>query len=156
MIVNTTRFGVVEADEDSLITMPEGMIGFEQYRYYILIEHRPESLFRWLQSTEQSDLAFLVIDPSDFFTDYVVDLPEWDVEFLGLRDASQAVVLTTAAVDTQADKITTNLLAPVVINGATRRAKQVVLDHLPYALRQEICPLDGTEAASRRPTLKAA
>lgn len=156
MIVNTTRFGVVEVNEDSIVTMPDGMIGFEQYRTYVLIEHRPESVFRWLQSTEQPDLAFLVVDPSDFFTDYTVDLQDWDVERLDLRDPAEAVVLTTAAVDTQERRITTNLLAPVVINGRTRKARQVVLDQLPYALRQEIGSPDGAQIESKRLPLKAA
>lgn len=156
MIVNTTRFGVVEVEEDSIVTMPDGMIGFEQYRTYVLIEHRPESLFRWLQSTEQPDLAFLVVDPSDFFTDYLVDLQDPDVERLDLRDPSEAVVLTTASVDLQDRRITTNLLAPVVVNGRTRQARQVVMDHLPYALRQEIGSPDKANEAPRRPTLKAA
>lgn len=156
MIVNTTRFGVIEVNEDSLVTLPEGMIGFEQYRSYVLIEHRPESLFRWLQSTEQPDLAFLVIDPSDFFTDYIVDLPDWDAESLGLSDPLEAVVLTTAAVDTEGGRITTNLLAPIVINGTTRIARQVALDHPPYVLRQEICALESAADSSKRPTVKAA
>ena len=156
MIVNTTRFGVVEVDEGSILTMPDGMTGFEQYRTYVLVEHRPESVFRWLQSTEQPDLAFLVVDPSDFFADYVVDLQDWDVEYLDLRDPAEAVVLTTAAVDTQERRVTTNLLAPVVINGRTRKARQVVLDRLPYALRQEIGLPEGAQIESKGPRLKTA
>lgn len=141
MIVNTTRFGVIEVDDSALISMPEGMIGFGEQRSYCLIDHQPESVFKWLQSTHDPDLAFLVIDPSDVVADYEVMLPDWDVEFLQLADASEAVVVATVTIDTEAETVSTNLLAPIVINGRTKLARQVILESGDYSVRHEICPL---------------
>ena len=107
---------------------------------YCLIDHRPESVFKWLQSTQDADLAFLMVDPSDVVTDYEVVLPDWDVEFLQLESENEAVVMTTVTIDTEAGTISTNLLAPVVVNARTRLARQVILDSDRYAIKHEICP----------------
>lgn len=140
MTINTTRFGVIEIDDQALISMPEGMIGMDDKRSYCLIGHQPESVFKWLQSVHEPDLAFLMIDPSDVVADYEVTLPDWDVEFLQLRSEDEAVLMTTVTIDTEGRTISTNLLAPVVINARTRLARQVVLDSDRYAIRHEICP----------------
>jgi flagellar assembly factor FliW len=144
MIVNTTRFGVIEVDDDALISMPEGMIGMSENRSYCLIDHQPESVFKWLQSTHDPDLAFLVIDPSDVVEDYEIVLPDWDVEFLQLRDTGEAVVMATVTIDTEAETVSSNLLAPVVINARTRLGRQVILDSDRYGVKHEICPLRAT------------
>lgn len=158
MILNTTRFGVIEVDDSALISMPEGMIGFGEHRSYCLIDHQPESVFKWLQSTHEPDLAFLVIDPSDVVADYEVMLPDWDVEFLQLKDESEAVVVATVTIDTEEESVSTNLLAPIVINARTRLARQVILDSESYDVRHEICPLRASiaEPALERNLKKAA
>ena len=144
MIINTTRFGVIEVDDSALISMPEGMIGMSEYRSFCLIDHQPESVFKWLQSTREPDLAFLMIDPCDVVANYEFALPDWDVEYLQLQDEGEAVVMTTVTIDTQSGTISTNLLAPVVFNARTRLGRQVILDSDQFAVRHEICPLKPT------------
>lgn len=144
MTINTTRFGVIEVDDSALISMPEGMIGLGEHRSYCLIDHQPESVFKWLQSTHDPDLAFVVIDPSDVVADYEIVLPDWDVEFLQLRDAGEAVIMATVTIDAEAETVSTNLLAPIVINARTRLCRQVILDSEQYGVKHEICPLRAT------------
>ncbi len=60
MKANTTRFGVLEVDDSSIIRMPKGPLGFEEQTQYILIQHREDTNFRWLQSLEEPSLAFVV------------------------------------------------------------------------------------------------
>lgn len=141
MKINTTRFGPIEIDDDAIISMPDGMIGFEQYKSYCLIDHQPESILKWLQSIHNPDVAFLVMDPSDVAPDYEVELPDWDAEFLGLTDPADAVLISTVTIDADANEVTTNLLAPIVVNAATRLGRQVVLDSEQYALKHPICAL---------------
>lgn len=144
MIINTTRFGVIEVDDSALISMPEGMIGMDERRSFCVIDHQPESVFKWLQSTNVPDLAFLVIDPSDVVADYEIVLSDWDVDFLQLKDASEAVVMATVTIDAETETINTNLLAPVVINARTRLGRQVILDSDRYVVKHEICPFKAT------------
>jgi flagellar assembly factor FliW len=76
MRVETSRFGELEVDESSVINMPRGPIGFEDYTRFVLIEHRPDTEFRWMQSIDESTLAFVVVDPSKFFKDYEVEISD--------------------------------------------------------------------------------
>ena len=75
MKVQTSRFGAIKVDESSVIRMPRGPIGFQQYTSFVIVEHRPDTDFRWLQSTDEPSLAFVVVDPSKFYTEYEIEIP---------------------------------------------------------------------------------
>ena len=58
--IQTTRFGEVEIDSDSVINMSEGLIGFSDRHTFSIIDQKPP--FSWLQSMDDPRLAFLVVD----------------------------------------------------------------------------------------------
>ena len=64
MIVNTTRFGQVEIDDDRVLEFPKGLLGFARHQRYALIQPTGESYFFWLQAIDAPELAFVVTDPS--------------------------------------------------------------------------------------------
>src|SRR3989339_1909025 len=129
MEVNTTRFGVLEIDESSIIRMPKGPIGFEKQKDYCLIQHRPDTNFRWLQSVDEPGLAFVVVDPSEFFTDYEIELSDTEAEKLRLKDADDAMVLVVVTINDRGQEISANLAAPVVVNSKELIGAQVVLQN---------------------------
>ena len=138
MKVDTTRFGVLEIDESSVIRMPKGPIGFEEQTDYCLIQHRPDTNFRWLQSVEEPSLAFVVVDPSEFFTDYEIELPDAETDKLRLKDAGDAMVLVVVAINDRGQDITVNLAAPIVINSRELVGMQVVIQDTRYTVRHPL------------------
>jgi len=138
MRIDTTRFGVVEIDDSSIIRMPRGPLGFEDRTSYCLIQHRPDTSFRWLQSTEDPRLAFVVVDPSEFFSDYEIELTDADVERLSLESAEDAMVLVIATVAENGAEVTVNLLAPIVINSKNLVGMQVVLQDNRYSVKHPL------------------
>jgi flagellar assembly factor FliW len=58
--VPSSRFGDLEVPADSVIEFPAGIIGFPSAKSFIMLEHKPP--FSWLQSTQDTDLAFVVVD----------------------------------------------------------------------------------------------
>ena len=94
MKIETSRFGALEIDDSSIITMPRGPLGFEDKTRFVTIQHRTDTLFRWLQCVDDSELAFVVIDPSVFFSDYDIEISDSDVEKLQLQSEDDAFVLT--------------------------------------------------------------
>ncbi|MGQ9456151.1 MAG: flagellar assembly protein FliW [Armatimonadota bacterium] len=140
MKVSTTRFGVIEVEDSSIIRMPKGPIGFEEYKNYCLIQHRPDTNFRWLQSTDEPSLAFVVVDPSQLFEDYTVELMDADVEQLRLGSAEDAVVLTIVTISDGGKEITVNLAAPIVINSKELIGMQVILQDGRYPVQQPLVP----------------
>jgi flagellar assembly factor FliW len=137
-VIQTTRFGQVKVSDSSILSMSEGMLGFEGCKRYVLLEDKPDTPLKWLQAVDDPRIAFIVVNPQDFVPGYDFNLSDDDAEALGLESAEQAVVLTTVSVDADRDEITTNLLGPVVINSVTLAGKQVVLQDDRYGTRHLI------------------
>lgn len=55
--INTTKFGELEIDKNSIFNFVCPIIGFNDLKQYAIIDHKPDSPFKWLQSIEDMDLA---------------------------------------------------------------------------------------------------
>ncbi|HUB87794.1 MAG TPA: flagellar assembly protein FliW [Verrucomicrobiae bacterium] len=108
------------------VQMPAGLLGFEQMKDYLLIAKPGEAPFRWLQVKDNPSLAFVVIEPFYFLPDYQPDLPQADVDFLGLTSPDDAAVYAIVTVGGP-NRATANLKGPIVVNRHTGLAKQVVI-----------------------------
>ena len=125
--VMTSRFGEIEVDQDLIITLPEGVIGFEHCTRYVVLHQDPQSAFRWLQSLDDPAAAFPIMEPGLFRPDYAPTLSDADARFLALTHTIPILVFSIITVPTQDPQLmTANLLAPIVINGETRQGKQVI------------------------------
>jgi flagellar assembly factor FliW len=114
------------APQATELRLPGGILGFEQMKDYLLIANPDEEPFLWLQVKDDATLAFVVIDPFLVAPDYQPDIPQADVESIGLKNVGDALLLNIVTVHGQANA-TVNLKGPVVINRHTRVARQVVI-----------------------------
>lgn len=103
-----------------------GILGFEQMKQYLLIANPEEEPFRWLQVKDNASLAFVVIDPFLVVPDYRPDIPQADVDFLGLSNPSEAALLNIVTLHGH-NRATVNLKGPIVVNRNTGVGKQVIL-----------------------------
>ena len=144
MQIATTRFGALEIQEEQIIHMPSGIIGFPDQRKYVLLEQKKGSPFMWLQSVDNGALAFVLIDPLLFKPDYKVEIGPEDAEDLGLKNGgNEAQIMAIVNIlnrgeDGKPTAITANLLGPIVINPEKKLAKQVVLYGGQYSHRHPI------------------
>ena len=116
-----TRFGDLEVPEDTIVELPEGLIGIPGRRYAVLsLDDGP---FRWLQSLEDPAFALPVCDPRAFFGDVTVEIGDHDRERMGLDEDTDAVVWTTVRATPEGEWFA-NLRAPLVLVGT--RAWQVI------------------------------
>ena len=143
MIINTSRFGQLEVDERRLITFPHGILGFPRETVYALIQTGEDSGFYWLQAVARADLAFVVSDPRLFIADYRAPIKEEEMTSLGIADAGGAQVFII--VNKVQDMLTGNLQGPLVVNVATRTAKQLVLSDKRYSTRHPLMRLPAKQ-----------
>ncbi|HNO25209.1 MAG TPA: flagellar assembly protein FliW, partial [Leptospiraceae bacterium] len=68
--IDSKPFGKIQIDERQIVDFPEGLFGFDQNRSFAVIEENPDTVFKWLQSLEDPELAFVLIQPHIFLTDY--------------------------------------------------------------------------------------
>jgi len=108
-----------------------------------LLDHRPGSAFRWLQSLQRPDLAFVVIDPLEFRPDYPLAAVRRALGFLGLDDDEPLVVVTICTVPPAPARPTANFMAPIGIGLRHRRGAQVVLHESGYGSQDEFLERDG-------------
>ena len=77
-------------------------------------------------------MAFPVMDPSEFFSDYSFEIGDADTEQLKLTRSEDAQVMVIVTVTQGGKEITANLAAPIVLNSVTLTGLQVVLDDSRY------------------------
>ena len=124
--VNTFETEITAVPTITEVGLPMGVLGFEQIKAYLLIANPGEEPFEWLQVKDNAALAFVVIDPFLVVVDYQPDIPQADVEFLGLEDPQDAVLFNIVTLHGP-NRATVNLKGPVVFNRRTLVGKQVVL-----------------------------
>lgn len=155
MTVETTRFGMIDCTEDDLVELPEGLLGFPDQRRFVVVEHKEGSPFRWLQSADDPNLAFLVINPGNFRTDYSPELPSTPANELELTEETPTVVYAIVSIPPgKPEEMTANLAGPIVINAETRTGMQVVIEDDKWQIRHPI--LDDLRACAKAVTAKAA
>lgn len=148
MVIETSRFGAVEVDEERLVEFSKGILGFPNQKRFALIQTGEDSSFYWLQSVDRAELAFVVCDPRLFVPDYRVPIKADELAELGLEDPSGAQVFVI--VNKVEEMLTGNLQGPLVISCQTRAAKQLVLSDRRYTTRHPLMRLPEPEAAVSR------
>ncbi|MFZ7113276.1 MAG: flagellar assembly protein FliW [Desulfatiglandales bacterium] len=137
MNIETTRFGRIEIDETRVIDFPEGLLGFPEQKRYVLLEHRPDSPFCWLQSVDQPELAFVLTNPFLVDRNYLKDLSPGEAALLGGKKGDLVTVFALVTIPPgQVEKMTVNLIGPLIIEADTRTGRQVVLPNSGYSHNQ--------------------
>lgn len=145
MVIQTSRFGGIEVDDQRFLNFPKGLLGFPNDHEYALIQTGENSAFYWMQAVHRPELAFVVCDPRMFIPDYRVAIKADDLAHIGLADTSGSQVFVI--VNKMDDMLTANLQGPLVINVATRVGKQLVLSDKRYATRHPMMRLPAAAAA---------
>ncbi|MCL4550648.1 MAG: flagellar assembly protein FliW [Bacteroidetes bacterium] len=119
MKLKTYRFGEIEFPEDKIITFEKGLFGFEELKKYLFIKP-DDSLFYWLNSIDNPDIAF------PMFGMRVID------ERYPQEENFEAFGIVVLNADPK--KITVNLKAPVYINQEDKKGVQKILDSDKYQI----------------------
>jgi flagellar assembly factor FliW len=140
MTIQTSRFGSVNLSPDDLIEFPEGILGFNDLRKFVLLDDPNDEIFAWLQSCEIPEIAFPVLEPELFAQGFEIVLNKHDMESLrlpiGKIDGIRSFTIITIPDDPT--QMTANMKAPVIINVKERIARQVVLQDNNLAIREPI------------------
>lgn len=136
MKIMTSRFGQLEIEENKVIEMSDGMVGFDEDRFILL--HPDKGPFCWFQAVENPDLAFVVVDPTQFVPDYRVKLTQDEYDKLKLVPGDEIVLLSVVTMARDPRQITMNLQGPIVINPSGMIARQVVLETVQAATRHPL------------------
>lgn len=124
MLIKTSRFGALDIEADDILLFPQGLMGFEECRHWVLLADAENEAVGWLQNISRPELAFAVVSPRRFVPGYEVRVPRGQLAPLQLTEVDQAYILTV--VGKNETGLTVNLKAPLIINLDRRLGRQIV------------------------------
>lgn len=141
MVIKTRYFGEIEVDKNKIIKFENGILGFEHLQDYLFMTSPEEgNPFCWLQSIQDIDIVFTIIDIFKI-------LPEYNptVEITSMKDLGEfekieedIAVYNIVKIPENYKDTTVNLKAPIVINLKTYKAKQIICNNEEYHVRFKI------------------
>ena len=134
MKINTNYYGELEVKDEDILTLKDGMLGYEDLNRFILIKE-DDIFVEYLQAIDEL-VAFAVMDPFLVNSDYSFDVPDNVLKALDIKSEEDVVIKTVVVIPEDITKIRTNLQAPIVFNTSNNKGMQIILDD-SYPIRYE-------------------
>jgi len=145
MNIQSQRFGALEVSDEQVLTFAEGIIGFPNEREFVLLPHNSSGFLAWLQSTSTPNLALPVVSAHAFGERYPDVALEPVAAALGMGEVNDDMALMVVLSAPQGQPATVNLLAPILVNVATRKGAQLILDGSRFTTRELFVREQDTE-----------
>jgi flagellar assembly factor FliW len=152
--IETKYFGTVPCGEESCFDFPFGIPAFENERSFLRLESPAHYPLLFLQSVTTPALCFIALAVLAAAPDYQLAVSPEDLAALDLpagrqpRIGSEVMVVTLLSIRENAPA-TANLLAPIVINMANRKALQAIRPDSLYSHEHPLAAL--TMPTPRKP-----
>lgn len=134
--VDLPRFGSCTYTASDVIEFPWGLPGFPTLHRWLPLNLDSQPSFIWLQSLDDPSVALPAIDPWMVFEKYDPKMPAYAFTSLDIREASDFTTLCVVVVTAEAEEMTINLMAPILINLRTHKGRQIMLDGSTYSARE--------------------
>lgn len=134
----TTRFGEITVKPEDVITFKDGILGFEKYHSFTVVDPGDQTLILWLQSLEANQVAFPMIEPQLFMAEYCPVLMPTDIQSLDLKSMTDAKAYCILTIPSDITLMSANLKAPIIVNSKKKIARQIVLQDNKLNVRQEM------------------
>lgn len=141
MKITTKNFGEIELNDEKLLSFPNGITGFEELKTFAIVydsDNEANKSIMWLQSVEEPNFAMPVVDPLTVAPTYNPMVEDEILKCLGDFGEEDLLILTTLTVPIDYEKMSTNLKAPIIINTATKKGCQVIVDNDDYEVKHYI------------------
>lgn len=132
------RFGDQEVTRDKLITFPDGIPGFEAYKFYALFDDPDSEPFQWLLCTDNPRLGFVVVNPLFIWPDYDPKISRDDLKSLEVANSEDILLFCIVTLADDPSHVTVNLSGPLVVNAVKRKARQLALLDDRYVTKHNI------------------
>ena len=138
MKIRTTRFGELQIDKKDILSFGEGILGFEHLKKFFIVDPGDNTLILWLQSIDDTSVAFPIIEPKIFSPNYSIKLLPNELSSLTLASVNEASVFVVLTIPEDVTLMTANLKAPIIINNQSKQARQIVLQDNKLNVRYEM------------------
>lgn len=127
MEVHSSRFGKIDIPETEIISFPEGLLGFENETSFCILDSNDGTYLLWLQSTNNPNICFPILEPAFFIQDFEPNLMPADLRSLKIESVNEVMFYSIVTIPDNIKELSANLKAPIALNHKTKTAKQIVL-----------------------------
>ncbi len=147
LTLDTKDYGLVEYEESDLLNFPDGIFGFSELKKFIplVLAENEDNTILLLQSIENTDISFVVLNPFTLDPDYDPILTPEELSYLGVNSENDLSYYVISVLHNDYMKTSVNMKAPIVINPDRRIGMQVILSNTNYEFRK---PLSSFETVS--------
>lgn len=138
--IETKQLGIIEYLEENIITFNSGLPGFEDEKQFIICPSDNDSPFAYLQSVNNTDLAFILANPFNFFSDYQFELDDNTKEELAISNIEDVATWGIISIVDDLKKASINLKAPIIINVNSKKGKQYIIHEINYLTATPLFP----------------
>lgn len=124
--------------KDAIIHFDEGLIGFSEFKDFVLMENDSLAPFRLLQSLESPQVGFLVLEPTALVNNYYDLVPAREWESLGVGTRTKPLAFVIVVVGATPESSTGNLQAPLLIDYDSMTGKQIILTDSGFSVRHPL------------------
>ena len=122
---HTSRlFGEFEYTQDQVITFPAGLLGFPEYRYYVLKANTQTEPVCWLLSVEDGGPELALIDPTAVSPEFSladVHIDSRLLQKLRCQDPKDLLRYAIVTLPENIKQMSMNLRTPIFIDPHSRR-----------------------------------
>jgi len=137
--LRTSRFGTISYEKSDIIWMVRGFLGFEDLKRFVIVSLQGQEPFKWYQSLENPDVAFLMIDPLFFKADYLVEVNPKDIDILGAKSPNDITLFVLVTIPNgRPEMMSANLQGPLAINLKNNQGAQLVLSDSAHDVAHSI------------------
>ena len=133
----TKAYGLIDVDERQKIFFPQGLLGFETLRDYVLLDAERQP-FYWLQSMDSEQVAFVLVNPFIFRPDFEASIDNDELKIINISEPKSALIFSIVTIPADGSPMTANLQGPLIINRETRYGIQVVLTDPRWRTKHDI------------------
>jgi len=138
IFIDTKPFGKIEIDEKQIIDFPDGILGFEFEKKFVILDSNDHSPFKWMQAYSEPSLAFVIIRPIDFLIKYELSISQSDMESVKAAKPDDLLVFAIVTIPADPSQMTANLQGPVIINPNDKIGRQVISQSDKYRVKHVI------------------
>ncbi len=152
MRIVTKPYGAIDVDERQKIYFPYGILGFENLKYYVLLDAAQQP-FYWLQSMDVVEIAFVLLNPRIFRPDYELEVDEKELEEIGITLEEDILDFAIVTIPDNPGDMTANLQGPIIINRKAKIGRQSISTNPKWEVRhpvlKELSPVRHDETRQR-------
>lgn len=138
--VQTQIAGPREVPASSILRFVTPLLGFDQLDRFITFQTQ-EGPLHWLQSVEDPQIAFCLLEPFAAGMDVDMEISTADAVDIGSVNEAEIEVYTVLVLEKDPAKIRTNLRAPILVCRRTGLAKQLVLSNAKLPIQFHLADL---------------